>query len=85
MTYVRERYHPKPMTANSSAIIKGVHMGGFAAKTNGTITVTDNDGTVLVDAHPVTAGIYMPLPFVFSSSEGATVTLAGGASGTLAV
>lgn len=79
---VRERFHPVAMDADTEYPLTGIHMGGFLAKTNGTITVTEVDGTVLVDAVPVTAGIYTPIPCTFQNT-GAVVTLAGGASGTL--
>ena len=82
---VRERFRPQPMAANSSYTIRGVNIGGFLATVAGTLTVTDPSGTVLVNAVPVTAGVYTPLPFVFSTGEGAVVSLAGGAAGTLAV
>jgi hypothetical protein len=68
-------------------------MGGFLSKTSGTITVTSfsADGSTvvtLVDAVPLTAGIYTPIPMVFPAGNAginATVTLGGGASGTLMV
>jgi hypothetical protein len=83
---VRERFRPQPMAANSTYVIKGPNLGGFLATVSGTLTITDNtSGTVLVNAVAVTAGIYTPLPFVFDASAGATVVLAGGAAGTLAV
>jgi len=85
---IKERYSPVVMGANSTASVNGVQLGGFVALTSGTITVTRNndDGTttVIINAVPVTAGVYLPLPF-FLGSHGGTVTLAGGASGTLAV
>ena len=37
---------------------------------------------VLVSAHPVTAGLYIPLPIMINNI-GATFATAGGASGTL--
>lgn len=85
MSAVRERYRPQLMAANSSYSVRGSHIGGFLAKTAGTLTITAADGTVLVSAHPVTAGVYTPLPFSLPTVEGATVQLAGGASGTLAI
>lgn len=83
MTAVRELLRPQPMALNSTFICGGSNIGGFVAKTAGTISVTDADGTLLVDAIPVAAGQYLPLPFVFRTSMGGLVTLAGGASGTL--
>lgn len=89
MTAVRERFNPVPMAANATYEIKGPHMGGFLAWTGGTITITSKDalGTsdvTLVDALPLSAGIYTPIPIIFPAT-GATVTLGGGASGTLMV
>lgn len=86
---VRERFSPKLMAADSSLAITGPYLGGFLAKTSGTISVTAKDalGTsdvTLVDAVPVTAGGYTPIPIVVPAT-GYTVTLAGGASGTLMV
>ena len=89
MSNVRERFSPKLMAANASLEIKGPYLRGFLAKTAGTISVASKDalGTsdvTLVDAVPVTAGIYTPIPIVVPAT-GYTVTLAGGASGTLMV
>lgn len=89
MSNVRERFSPKPMGADTSIDIPGPYLGGFLAATSGTITVTSKDalGTsdvTLVNAVPVTAGIYTPIPLVVPAT-GYTVTLAGGASGTLMV
>lgn len=89
MGNVRERFSPKPMAANATIQVVGTEIGGFLAKTGGTISVVAKDslGTsdvTLVDAVPVTAGIYTPIPIVVPA-VGYTVTLAGGASGTLMV
>jgi hypothetical protein len=85
MTAVRERYRPQPMSVDASYKVRGGQIGGFLCKTAGTLTVTAENGTVLVDAQPLTAGVYTPLPFALPTAEGATVVLAGGASGTLAI
>lgn len=87
---VRERFNPVPMVANTSYVVRGPSMGGFLAKTSGTITVAADNalGTSLVtyvDAVPVTAGTYTPIPLEFPTGAGGTITLAGGASGTLFV
>lgn len=83
---IRERYRPQPMAANSTYRILGPQMGGFLTKTTGTITIVDVVTSVtLVDAVPLTAGVYTPIPISFGGNDGATVTLAGGASGTLMV
>lgn len=80
---VTEYYTGVLMGANTSlALTEGRRVGGFLCKVTGTITITNNGATV-VDAVPVTAGIYTPLPFEFPR-PGLVVTLAGGAAGTLA-
>ena len=82
---VRKRFRPQPITANSAFTILGPNVGGFLATVAGTLTLTDPNGTVLVAAVPVAAGAYVPLPFVFTTTNGAVVQLAGGAAGTLAI
>lgn len=79
----KEKYAPKAMAADSSTTIEGVQLGGFIATTGGTITIANN-GVTYLNAHPVTAGQYLPLPMGFNV-PGITVTLAGGASGCLLV
>ena len=79
----REHYSPKPMAANSTANC-GSSIAGFLCTVAGTLTVTDADGTVLVNALPITAnGLFIRIPLFFKSTAGGTVTLAGGAAGTL--
>jgi hypothetical protein len=80
---VREQFRAQNMAANSSYSIGGPRMGGFIGKTAGAITVTDANGTVLVDAVPIIAGVTIPIPITFITGAGGTVTLSGGASGTL--
>lgn len=83
--FVRERFRPQPMAADSAFIIRGINLGGFLATVAGTITVTDPDGTVIVNACPLVAGAFTPLPFIFTSANGAVVQLGGGAAGTLGI
>lgn len=88
--FVRERFSPRPMGVDATAAITGPYLGGFLAKTAGTITIVSKDPTglsdvTLVDAVPVTAGVFTPIPIVVPTNNGFTVTLAGGASGTLMV
>ena len=85
----QERYQPVLVGVNGTFKIESNSIGGFLCKTAGTISVSDfnelTGATVLViDAHPVTAGVYYPLPFYLGSSGG-TFTAAGGASGTLGI
>lgn len=82
MGMVAEHYNAKPMAANAAANC-GVSIAAFLPTVSGTLTVTDADGTVLVNAVPVTAGVYLKLPLLFRSTSGGVVQLAGGAAGTL--
>ena len=47
---VRERFSPKLMAADSSLAITGPYLGGFLAKTSGTISVTAKDALGTSDA-----------------------------------
>jgi hypothetical protein len=87
MSNVREQFAAVPMGVNATEDRGGSSMGGFLAKTSGTITITSKNvaATVLVNAVPVTAGFYTPIPILFQQPAGFFVTLAGGASGTLFV
>lgn len=86
---VRERYAPVVVAANSTVAITSNSTGCFLCQVSGTITLTTNaqDGkaaTTLLNAFPVTAGIYYPLPF-YLSANGGSFTTAGGAAGLLGV
>lgn len=85
----RNAFNPIPMAANASQSVTGSTIAGFLPVVSGTLTVAGRsaDGTgavTLIDAVPVTAGVYVDLPCALPS-PGATVTLAGGAKGTLFV
>lgn len=90
---VRESFRPVPIGVNGSVTLGGGHLGAFLAKTSGTITITITVGgytgpsvVTILDAVPVTAGIFTPIPAVFEAVQnGCTVTLGGGAAGTLFV
>ena len=86
MTTYRERYTPTVVGVNASVAVTNNALGGFLCTTAGTITcTTTNDqgaAITIINAHPVTAGVYVPLPFRISANGG-TFTTAGGASGTL--
>lgn len=84
MTAVKERYHPTVVGANATVDITNEQVGGFICIASGTITISRRNGTVLVNALPVTAGIYYPIP-MFIGINGGTLVAAGGASGTLLV
>lgn len=79
---VREAYKPVPMGINATLILGSHTLGGFLAVISGTLTIVDtNSGTTVLDAFPVTLGINTPL--LMSFENGCTVTLGGGARGTL--
>jgi hypothetical protein len=80
----REFYRPEPMAANAAYKVAGIHIGGFLGTVAGTLTVTSQSGTVLLNAMPVAVG-FNRIAMVLPLSDGATVQLAGGAAGTLLV
>ena len=80
----QERYTPKPMAANSTYTLTKQGIAGFLPTVNGTITVVDGDGTTVLNAYPVTAGVFARLPMYLQSNQG-SITLAGGAAGTLLI
>ena len=82
---VKEAYTPYNLAANATLQVAGPQMGGFLCVTGGTLTVTDSEGAVEVNALPVTAGVYYPIPIRFGGAGGGVVTLGGGASGTVMV
>jgi hypothetical protein len=83
----RHRYSPRPIAVNGNYIVPGTHIGGFLCTVAGTLTITAfaADGTTVttyVNALPVAAGTYTPIPMEVTV-PGITVQLAGGAAGTL--
>lgn len=83
---VHEQYKPVDVGVDTTVSFHSNSIGGFIAKTAGTVTVTTTKGTVLVNAFPVTAGNALPLPFRLPDGEQTgTVTTAGGASGIFCV
>lgn len=89
MFVTRECYTPHPMALNSSLSLDCTQLAAFIATTAGTITVVDSSGLTLLNAQPVSAGQYLPLPFSVisrtSANNPSVITLAGGASGLLLV
>ncbi len=88
---VTEGGRPLAIAANGSATLGGNHIMGFLAVVSGTLSVAVQDGSqgtvqsvTVVDAVPVTAGVYTPIPMYWPAvQQGIVVTLAGGAKGTL--
>lgn len=81
---VREYYRPQPMAANTAYKIAGINVAGILVTVAGTITITDADGTVHLNAMPIAVGPNS-LAMLFNTPAGATVQLAGGAAGTLLI
>jgi hypothetical protein len=80
----QEKYTPLVLGVSSTTVVPGASsIGSFLAVTAGTITLTKLDGTVVLNAFPVAAGQVAYINLRVGHSF--TVTLAGGASGTLGV
>lgn len=66
---VQESYSPRPMSASGLLIgSNGGTIGGFLCTVTGEITLSygaDGSGAVIVGAVPVTAGVFLPMPFTF--------------------
>lgn len=79
----KEHYNAKPMAANAAQQC-GPSIAGFIATVGGTITVTDANGTVLLNAFPVTPAMgFVRIPLLAQTTAGCVVQLAGGCAGTL--
>lgn len=84
MTVVTERYRMTHMAADTTLLTDAIQVGGFLPKTAGTITIVDKQGTTVVSAVPVAIGIFVPIPGLLGvNGLKASITLAGGASGTI--
>lgn len=84
MATVQEIYNPVVVGVNTTVKLTQHQTGGFLALTAGTLTIVNQAGVTIVNAVPVTAGVYLPIPFSLGvEGSAATVTTAGGASGTL--
>jgi hypothetical protein len=84
-TPVTESYTPLPLAINFDGAVSSASctLAGFTCVISGSLTLRDRAaGSVFVDALPVSAGVYHPLPY--SMPNGAYVTLTGGAKGTIA-
>jgi len=81
---IKERYTPITVAANTTVPFTSSEIGGFLCIAAGTLTITRADGTVVVNALPVSAGVYYPLPF-YIGLNGGSVTTASSASGVLGI
>lgn len=83
MGQMKEHYAAHPMAANTSRVC-GVTIAGFIATATGLLTVTDADGTVLINGMAVNPAYgFVRIPLLSNTSAGMTVTLSGNAAGTL--
>jgi len=84
---IQEQYHGVPIAADGTYESSGIGTGGFICVTAGTLSITRRNltqpltGVAVLTAFPVSAGTVYGLPILMNA--GYTVTLAGGASGTL--
>ena len=78
----KQYYAMHPMGVNASRNL-GATIAGFLPVVSGTLTITAEDGTVLVNAVPITAGTYLPCPGLLPTTGVHKITLGGGAAGTL--
>ena len=85
---VKLRYTPLLVGAGETVSITSDTVGGFLATATGTITITRNNDngttTVVVNAVPVTTGLWTEIPF-YLGKNGGSVTSGAGAVGTLGV
>ena len=87
MGTIQERYHGTPMAANTTFQITGNSIAGFLCTVAGTLTINfasngvPGGGAAVVNALPVAAGVYYPIPLLVNQDT--VVTLSGGAAGTL--
>lgn len=81
---IQEQYTPQVMTANTSFVTTNQKIGGFICTVSGTLNITKGNGSTILVNFPVTAGVYYPLP-LYVGNYGATITLSGGAAGSLLV
>lgn len=79
---IRENFNGKPIGVNGT-LKTGMMIAGFLPTISGTLTCTDDDGAVPINAVPVTAGVFVRIPLAFHTTSGGTVSLGGGAAGTL--
>lgn len=78
----KEYNRPQVMGAGSTFRVNGINLAGFLCTVAGSMTITDQDGTILVNALPLTAGTFVRIPLLFNSPSGGTVALTT-AAGTL--
>lgn len=88
---VTESFGPIPFAADADGLIigsQGGALGGFLCTASGTVTLSygqSGGGAAIVNQVPVSAGVFLPMPFEIPPGVFLFATLAGGAAGTFAV
>lgn len=86
---VQESYRPLALVASGIVVAQtGGAIGGFLCTTTGNLKLSysaDGSGETIVDTVAVTAGIFLPMPFIFAPGTTVYATLSGGAKGTFAI
>lgn len=88
MATVQESFGAKLMAASGVVMgTQGGALGGFLCSASGNLKLTQTDaaGATIVDTTPVTAGVFLPLPFAIPPGFAVYATLSNGATGTFAV
>lgn len=81
-----QRSKPVQVGVNATVAFDGIAVDGFVPITSGNITITTSLGNPIITSLPVTAGVFVNLPFQFpDGSEGGQIVAAGGASGVLCI
>lgn len=84
MAVVTETFGYKFMNASGVLNTTPALLGGFCCSVTGTLKLAETvGGGIVQDTTPVTAGVFLPLPYGLGT--GVTVTLAAGAQGTFAI
>lgn len=85
---VQESYRPLALAASGAVIGQsGGAIGGFLCTTTGDLKLSygaAGAGETIVDTVPVTAGVFLPMPFIFPPGVTVYATLTA-AKGTFAV
>lgn len=84
---VRTQYRAEAIDVDGTYDSNGQSVGAFLPTVDGTLTLatTGTGGRTIIDAIPVVAGVRLDLEILVEQAQGFTVTLGGGAAGTLLV
>ena len=83
---IDEQYHPQPISDGEAYDLPfGKSVAGFLCTTDGTLTIYDGRGSLVVNTLPVTAGVYHPIPFFLATGQLGRIEADNGASGVIAI